>query len=37
MVHSGRAIGDEPVVLADAGLFAAGQPLTSYVEGTPTP
>ena len=37
MVHSGRAIGDEPVVLVYAGLFAEGQPLTTCVEGTPTP
>ena len=37
MVHTGRAVGDEPVVLTYAGLFAAGQPLTACVEGTPTP
>jgi quercetin dioxygenase-like cupin family protein len=37
MVHTGRAIGDEPVVLLYAGLFDAGEPLTSCVEGTPTP
>ena len=37
MVHTGRAIGDEPVVLTYAGLFEAGQPLTACVEGTPTP
>lgn len=38
MVHTGRAIGDEPVVLLYAGLFTAGEPLTTCVdEGTPTP
>ena len=37
MVHAGRAMGDEPVVLIYAGLFAEGQPLTTCVEGTPTP
>lgn len=37
MVHTGRAIGDEPVVLIYAGLFTEGQPLTACVEGTPTP
>lgn len=38
MMHSGRAIGDEPVVLLYAGLFRAGEPLTTCVdEGTPTP
>ena len=37
MVHTGRTVGDEPVVLTYAGLFAAGQPLTTCVEGTPTP
>ena len=37
MVHTGRAIGEEPVVLTYAGLFAEGQPLTTCVEGTPTP
>ncbi len=37
MVHTGRAVGDEAVVLTYAGLFAEGQPLTTCVEGTPTP
>ncbi len=37
MVHTGRAVGDEPVVLTYAGLFAEGQPLTTCVDGTPTP
>ena len=37
MVHTGRAIGEEPVVLLYAGLFTAGEPLTTCVEGTPTP
>jgi hypothetical protein len=37
MVHTGRTVGDEPVVLTYAGLFTAGQPLTSCVDGTPTP
>jgi quercetin dioxygenase-like cupin family protein len=37
MVHTGRTVGDEPVVLLYAGLFAAGEPLTTCVEGTPTP
>ena len=37
MMHTGRAIGDEPVVLLYAGLFEAGEPLTTCVEGTPTP
>ena len=35
MVHTGRAVGDEPVVLVYAGLFEAGQPLTACVEGAP--
>lgn len=37
MIHTGQAVGDEPVVLTYAGLFAEGQPLTACVEGTPTP
>ena len=37
MVHTGRALGDEPVVLLYAGLFTAGEPLTTCLEGTPTP
>ena len=38
MMHTGRAIGEEPVVLLYAGLFTAGEPLTTCVEeGTPTP
>ena len=38
MVHTGRAIGEEPVVLTYAGLFTAGEPLTTCVEdATPTP
>ena len=37
MMHSGRSIGEEPVVLLYAGLFRAGEPLTTCVdEGTPT-
>lgn len=36
MVHTGRALGDEPVVLIYAGLFTEGQPLTACVDGTPT-
>ncbi len=37
MVHSARAIGDEPAVLTLSGLIADGQPLTTCVDGTPTP
>ena len=37
MVHSARAIGDEPAVVTISGLIEAGQPLTQCVEGTPTP
>ena len=37
MVHSARAIGDEPVVVTISGLIEAGQALTQCVEGTPTP
>ncbi len=37
MVHTGRAVGEEPVVLLYAGLFDEGEPLTTCVEGTPTP
>ena len=34
MMHTGRTIGDEPVVLLYAGLFDEGQPLTTCVEDT---
>ncbi len=37
MVHTGRTVGDEPVVLTYAGLFTAGQPLTECVDDEPTP
>ncbi|MGH2532732.1 MAG: hypothetical protein ACRDJW_10555 [Thermomicrobiales bacterium] len=37
MIHSSRAIGDEPAVVVLTGLIVAGQPLTQCVEGTPTP
>ena len=37
MIHSARAIGDEPAVVTISGLIEAGQPLTQCVEGTPTP
>ena len=38
MVHGKPVIGDEPVVLVYAGLFATGEPLTSRVDerGTST-
>jgi quercetin dioxygenase-like cupin family protein len=36
MIHSARAIGEEPVVVILTGLIEAGQPLTQCLEGTPT-
>lgn len=33
MVHSARAVGDEPAIVVFSGLVEAGQPLTSCVEG----
>lgn len=37
MVHTGRTLGDEPVVLTYAGLFVEGQPLTTCVDEQATP
>ena len=37
MIHSMRAIGDEPVVALIAGYTDASQALVQCVEGTPTP